>query len=88
MMKNRAKLIAQDQVGSLNGQLTKFRQTGIGIKQFRWITIGDDRVRAEHAALNGKIFDWDNPPSIGFPQQPIRCRCRAEAVFPEEFYED
>lgn len=83
-MKNRAKLIASDQVGTLNGQLTKFRQTGLGIKQFRWLTMGDDRVRDEHSALNGKIFDWDDPPSIGIPKQPIRCRCIAEPIFPEE----
>ena len=33
--------------------------------KYIWHTMGDDRVRSEHAARNGQIFDYDNPPEVG-----------------------
>lgn len=80
---NRAKLIARDQVASLNGLITKERQESIGVTKFRWETSMDERVRDSHRALQGKVFDWNNPPSEGIPGQAINCRCTASAVFPE-----
>ncbi len=43
-----------------------------------WRTQGDDKVRASHAANNGKIFAWDNPPETGHPGEDYNCRCTAE----------
>lgn len=43
-----------------------------------WRTQGDDKVRASHAANNGKIFAWDNPPETGYPGDDYNCRCTAE----------
>jgi SPP1 gp7 family putative phage head morphogenesis protein len=43
-----------------------------------WRTRGDNRVRASHAANNGRIFSRDNPPSTGHPGQDHGCRCTAE----------
>lgn len=37
-------------------------------------------MRPTHAELEGKIFDWDNPPPEGNPGMPIRCRCVAIPV--------
>lgn len=79
--KRRAELIARDQVASLNGQLTKDRQTSIGVERFIWSTSGDDRVRDDHAALDGREFSWDNLPSEGAPGDAINCRCTAIPVF-------
>lgn len=79
--KRRAELIARDQIASLNGQLTKDRQTSIGVERFIWSTSGDERVRDEHAALDGKEFSWDNLPSEGAPGDAINCRCVAIPVF-------
>jgi len=43
-----------------------------------WRTRGDNKVRASHAANNGKIFAWDNPPPTGHPGEDYGCRCTAE----------
>lgn len=80
---SRAALIARDQIGKLDGQITEQRQRALGVREFVWRTSGDERVRDAHRALNGKKFAWNKPPSEGRPGQPVRCRCRAEAVFPE-----
>lgn len=56
-----AKLIARDQTSKLNGSLTKLRQQEVGIKTYRWQTSDDERVRATHKPLNGKICRWDDP---------------------------
>jgi SPP1 gp7 family putative phage head morphogenesis protein len=78
---NRAALIARDQVGKLNGEITRIRQTAAGVEEYTWTTVGDSRVRPAHQHLNGKVFSWDNPPSEGHPGQPIRCRCIAQPIF-------
>lgn len=80
--RNRAELIARDQVGKLNGQLTAYRQQNIGVAEYRWRGVLDERERDEHVAREGHVFRWDKPPEDGHPGQPIRCRCWAEAVLP------
>ncbi|MBF1221572.1 MAG: minor capsid protein [Haemophilus influenzae] len=81
--RNRARLIARDQIGKLNGQLTQIRQEEIGVKQYIWRTSLDERVRKQHLHREGETFDWANPPDDGHPGEPIRCRCYAEAVLPD-----
>ena len=78
---NRAKLIATDQIGKANGELTKFRQQDLGIKEYIWKTSRDERVRPLHQERQDVKFSWDNPPSDGPPGIPIRCRCSASPVF-------
>lgn len=46
-----------------------------------WRTVGDDKVRPEHAANDGRIFSWDNPSDTGHPGESINCRCIAEPYF-------
>jgi SPP1 gp7 family putative phage head morphogenesis protein len=77
--RSRADFIAKDQTLKLSGDLDMLRQTQAGITQFKWRTAEDDRVRPTHAALDGRIFDWVAPPSIGFPGQEPNCRCKAQA---------
>lgn len=48
-----------------------------------WRTSGDDKVRSSHAANNGKIFAWNNPPDTGHPGEDYNCRCKAEPYTPE-----
>ncbi len=78
---SRAELIAVDQVGTLNGQITQARQVALGIEEFTWSTSRDGRVRPEHEALEGEVFRWDEGghPVEGIPGQSIRCRCGAIA---------
>lgn len=79
----RAMLIASDQISKANGELTKFRQTELGIEEYKYVTSHDERVRALHQSYDGKIFRWDSPPSDGHPGMAIRCRCHASPVFPD-----
>ena len=71
----RAALIACDQVGKLNSQLTQLEQMNQGVDSYIWVTMGDSRVRPAHREREGKRFYWDSPPSGGHPGWAIRCRC-------------
>lgn len=79
----RAALIARDQVGKFYGVVQRQRQRDLGLRKFRWVTVGDERVRDEHVALDGQVFEWTSPPSEGIPGQPINCRCFPEPIFDE-----
>lgn len=57
---DRADLIAADQVGKLNGQLTQLRQNEVGVSRYIWRTSLDERVRKNHKNINNKLCDWNN----------------------------
>lgn len=80
--RNRAELIARDQIGKLNGQLTEMRQRDLGVDEYTWRGILDARERPEHVAREGEVYAWAKPPEDGHPGQPIRCRCTAEPRLP------
>lgn len=73
--KNRAALIARDQVGKIYGQANAARQAELGIDRFVWRTVNDARVRDEHKDLEGKIFSYADGghPEEGLPGEPINC---------------
>jgi hypothetical protein len=50
---------------------------------YTWRTTGDDRVRSAHAANEGRIFSWSDPPPTGHPGTEHNCRC-----WPEPYYGD
>lgn len=86
--KGRAKMIARDQVGKLNGALERHRQEQLGMSRYIWRTANDSRVRDDHARLEGKTFKWSKPPVVnrstgerGNPKEDYNCRCWAEPVF-------
>lgn len=89
--RDRARLIAVDQVGKLNGQLEEFRQKQLGLKRYIWRNSGDSRVagnptglypdaKPSHWDREGKIYYWSDPPAGGHPKQRIRCRCWAQPI--------
>lgn len=81
MRKTRANLIAADQIGKLNGELTRARLMGAGVEAGRWRTRRDSRVREKHVVLEGRIFDLRaGVPVERFPGWPVRCRCWTEPV--------
>jgi SPP1 gp7 family putative phage head morphogenesis protein len=83
---SRANLIARDQVAKLNGQFTKERQADLGVEQYTWRTVGDERVRKTHASVDGQVFTWGRPPAEtddNEPGQDFQCRCFAEPILPE-----
>ncbi len=80
MSKRRAAYIARDQIGSLNGQITKARQVAAGISRYRWSDSGDSRVRPLHEEMNGNVYSWaTGAPEEGGqnPGEPHACRCVA-----------
>lgn len=48
-----------------------------------WRIRDDEKVRPSHAANNGQVFAWGDPPPTGNPGEDYRCRCRAEPYDPE-----
>lgn len=83
---------AHDDILTLNGQITRERQTAAGIEKFVWTTAADGRVRESHAELDGQTFDWDDPPEIDgepmIPGEDDNCRCVAFPVLEELAEED
>jgi SPP1 gp7 family putative phage head morphogenesis protein len=77
--RDRARLIASDQVASLNATLNKVRHEQIRVDRYVWETMLDDRVRPDHQDRQGRIYSWDDPPADGNPGEPINCRCVAAA---------
>ncbi len=91
---DRAELIAVDQVGKLYGQVNAKRQQDLGVTEFIWRTVGDERVRGNPGGLypkatpshwdrDSKTYRYDDPPKgksgeKELPGVPIRCRCSAE----------
>lgn len=94
--KKHALAIARDQIASLNADITKAQQTDAGVKEYRWATAKDRRVRECHNELDGKVFSWNNPPEMWYrsksrgkvmtgrrchPGEDIGCRCVAIPIF-------
>jgi SPP1 gp7 family putative phage head morphogenesis protein len=80
----RAMLIARDQIGKLHADIDQARQQAMGVTRFIWRTMNDERVRPEHADLEGETFSYDDPPDLedgpALPGDPPLCRCYAEPV--------
>lgn len=72
--KDRARLIAVDQIGKLNGNISKARFQKIGLEAYIWYTSGDNRVRPDHALKNNTKRLWIHDP---IPGSEVRCRCTA-----------
>ena len=54
------KLLARDQMGKLNGQITQAQMQEIGLDLYVWSTSYDDRVRDSHALMEGLLCRWDD----------------------------
>lgn len=86
-----ARLIARDQTGKLNAQLTQKQHRDAGITLYEWSDSGDSRVRSTHKALNGRTFSYDDPPVVDpktgrrcNPGEDYQCRCVGYPVFDYE----
>lgn len=76
----RAKLIARDQIGSVNSAVNAARHKELGIEEYYWRTCKDEKVRHKHKLREGQKIRWDDPPDDGHAGEPINCRCDAEPV--------
>jgi len=49
---------------------------------YKYVTVGDDRVRDEHAALDGTTLPKDDPFwDVAYPPNGWNCRCQVISVF-------
>ncbi|QOQ37715.1 head protein [Klebsiella phage MEW1] len=91
IVERRAKLIAADQYGKIQGDMNRIRQVNSGIEYFTWVTSRDERVRHSHVEVAKRdvgygpgVFRWDDLPVVDgvptFPGQPVMCRCIARAT--------
>jgi len=89
--KQRARLIAVDQVAKLNSGIESHRALANGAKKYEWETREDSKVRHDHHVLNGTIQSWDSPPVTvtsgkragerNHPGGDINCRCTAKNIY-------
>ena len=92
----RATLIARTESSRARTEFTRLRAEKIQSPGFIWRTVGDGTVRPMHQRLNGKYFDWDDPPICDYQRgEPRRalpgciwnCHCYALPVIPKTQYE-
>ena len=96
LTKSKAKMIARDQLGTLNAQMTRHEHESAGVGKYKWITKRDSLVRDCHRALHGTIHKWSEPPPMWYmtksrgivytgrycnPGEDFGCRCTAAPVF-------
>ena len=92
------KLLARDQMGKLNGQITQAQMQEVGLDLYIWSTSMDDRVRDDHRVMEGLLCRWDDASVCSYdngktwverpgvqlhPGQDIQCRCVGLAYYPE-----
>lgn len=75
--RNRALLIAQDQLLTAAARADADRQRALGLTSYLWISRLDKRVRKGHRLLHGKVRRWWDGER---PGEAILCRCRAVPV--------
>jgi len=85
--KRRARSIAENGVAALVSMFRRRSYGNLGSTQYIWETSHDERVRPDHAALNGRVFSWSSPPIAdratgfrGHPGEAANCRCVARPI--------
>jgi SPP1 gp7 family putative phage head morphogenesis protein len=84
---SRATLIARTEIAKANAAITQARAEYVGATHYIWQTAEDGDVRDSHAAMEGKIFRFDHPPTLedgmtGNAGEFPNCRCFAEPIIP------
>lgn len=85
MTKNRAKLIAEDQLGKVTSILDTTKQVNLGIEENIWKhSRAGKEPRQSHVAANGKVYKLSQGCLIDgehiYPGQKINCRCYSSPV--------
>lgn len=57
---SKCRLLARDQIGKLQGQISQAQMTEIGLEMYIWSTSGDERVRDSHLEMEGLLCRWDD----------------------------
>lgn len=86
---SRATLIARTETAKAASAIVQARAKNIGAEQYIWRTAKDPFVRKAHKKLEGKVFNWDDPPIAEengqkhHPGEYPNCRCWSEPIIPE-----
>jgi SPP1 gp7 family putative phage head morphogenesis protein len=75
LTRQRASLIARDQILKAAASTNELRQKQVGVTTYTWSTSQDERVRGNpdgkypntsdnHWKLDGQVFDWNQPPIV------------------------
>lgn len=56
----KCRLLARDQIGKLQGQISQGQMTELGLELYIWSTSGDERVRDSHLEMEGLLCRWDD----------------------------
>jgi SPP1 gp7 family putative phage head morphogenesis protein len=85
--RSKAKFLAKQETSLFMSKSRRERFLDAGVEFYRWDSLGDRRVRPDHRKLNGRIFQFGDPPvsdsSTGKRAEPgedFGCRCRAVAL--------
>ena len=88
--KDKARFLARNETSLLTAKYRQIRYEEIGIDKYEWSAVMDKRTRHLHKELNGKIFDFRNPPIIdahtgqrGNPGETYNCRCLSIPIIPQ-----
>lgn len=87
VVQRKARFIAEQETSLLVAQYREQRYTEAGFAEYLWETAGDELVRPDHRALNGRRFSWSSPPIVDHatgrrchPGQDYNCRCVARPI--------
>ena len=81
LMRTRATLRADQFERKVEQAKVRADIAATGATMFRWRTREDNRVREEHAEIDGQVFPLaTGHPDLGFPGDPPNCRCYAVLV--------
>lgn len=83
----KAAFLADQETGLLTAKYAQIQAEEIGSTEYVWSTSADERVRPDHAALDGKRFSYASPPITNRatgdrnnPGEDFRCRCVAKPI--------
>jgi len=86
---NKAKFLARQETSLYMAKFKEVRYKSAGINQYRWqCVVGNPNhpVRPYHKKNDGKIYSWDDPPTIDEkgtrknPGEDYNCRCIARPI--------
>ena len=85
--KRRARAIAEAEASRLVSAFRQESYEAMGSTEYLWDTCHDEKVRADHRALDRRVFSWSQPPVAdratgfrGHPGDAANCRCSARPI--------
>lgn len=84
---SKAEFLARQETSLFVSKHREARFADAGITSYIWRTAGDSTVREDHRKLNGRTFEFSNPPIVdeatgrrANPGEDFNCRCVSEPI--------